>query len=248
LLARQVVRGSNPVSDNKADGVDAVDSQPDNQSAEEPNETSAQSAADPLGADQAPAKAPIVSAHTDRSRTDAAIADAATEPAAKKRIAADPRSGPDAPPVTLGAFLAAIREKRDVSRDQLARQSHIPEHYVRMIESNEYSKISDQLYMVPFIRRYAVYFDLDPEEITMRFVGEVQRADNVPSARLDHPLDVDVRKRGGKRGGLLIVAMLAIMAGLYFYETGRHRQAAENTAPPAAQSATPAAVIPGEVH
>lgn len=149
-------------------------------------------------------------------------------PADAGRGASATRVAADAPPATLGNYLAAMREKRGVGREQMSAESHVPAHYVRMIESNDYSMIADQLYMVPFIRRYAAYLDLDPEEIAMRFVREVQRSDSVPQARLDQPLNADVRKRGGRRGGILVVAALLIVAGLYFYQSGRHRQAAES--------------------
>ena len=46
-----------------------------------------------------------------------------------------------------------------------------------MIERSDYGLISDQLYLMPFLRRYAAFLDLDGEEVAMRFVREVQRAE-----------------------------------------------------------------------
>ena len=219
-----------PVSDNKADEVDAVgvdddavESQPGNHSAQQPAVTPPRKASDSPVADKSPLQPAAPKILT---------------PAEKIPAAADPPSDPT--PIALGAFLTGIREKRGVTHDQLAKESRIPEHYVRMIEGNDYAKIADQLYMLPFIRRYAEYFALDVEEIAMRFVREVQRADNQPpSNRLDQPLDVVESKRGGLRGGLLVVAVLAIAIGFYFYQSARHRMATEAPAPSQSQSLTP---------
>jgi transcriptional regulator with XRE-family HTH domain len=226
------------VSDNKADGGDVVEGPVENQPIDRP------SVATPSGA-AASNDTPSANSAGAGSPRETVVAGA---PAAPGRGAAEPPAAADPPPVTLGNYLAAIRERRGVSREQMAGESHIPAHYVRMIESSDYSMIADQLYMVPFIRRYAAFLDLDPEEIAMRFVREVQRADSVPQPRLDQPLNADVRKRGGRRGGLLVVAALLIVAGLYFYQSERHRQAAESYGlrPATAGDSSSNAIAPGQ--
>ena len=143
---------------------------------------------------------------------------------------------------TLGVDLAAARERRGCSRDDVARDTHIPAHYVRMIESDDYSKIADQLYMLPFVRRYAAYLEMDQDEVAMRFVREVQRADNHPAPRLDHPLDVVARKRSRRSGVIVIIAVVVIIAGLYFYLSPLHGQTADvaNPGAPARSAVAPA--------
>lgn len=144
---------------------------------------------------------------------------------------------------TLGVDLAAARERHGYSRDEVARDTHIPAHYVHMIESDDYSKIADQLYMLPFVRRYAAYLEMDQDEVAMRFVREVQRADNHPAPRLDHPLDVVARKRSRVSGAIVVIAFVVIIAGLYFYLSPRHGQAADvaNPGVPDRSAVTPAA-------
>ncbi len=77
---------------------------------------------------------------------------------------------------SLGGVLSAARERRGVSREQAASQTGIPKRYLQMMENNDYSLASDQLYVLPFMRRYATFLALDPEETAMRFVREVPRA------------------------------------------------------------------------
>jgi len=134
----------------------------------------------------------------------------------------------------LGRFLSEARERRGVAQDVAIRETKIPEYYLRMLESNDYSMISDQLYLLPFLRRYATYLALDPEEIAMRFVREVQRADNIPPARIDEPLLPENRRHYNwiAIGG--VVVLLAIIAFAYAAISRRRQEA---SIPPTSTSA-----------
>jgi cytoskeletal protein RodZ len=126
----------------------------------------------------------------------------------------------------LGRFLAEARERRELAQDTAIRETKIPGHYLRMLESNDYSKISDQLYLLPFLRRYAAYLALDPEDIAMRFVREVQRADNVPPARIDEPLFSEQRRQYNWMAIGGVVALLAIIALAYAAISKHHQEVA----------------------
>jgi Helix-turn-helix domain len=139
---------------------------------------------------------------------------------------------------SLGAFLIAARERRGLTAENVVRETRLPAHYLRMMESNDYSEISDQLYLVPFLRRYATFLELDQEDVAMRFVREVQRADSGPPSRLDQPLVAEPRRRRGWAGAVLVIGFLAVAAGVYFYESDRHRQASASSLAPQASAST----------
>ncbi len=133
------------------------------------------------------------------------------------KTASEPSAQREEPP-SLGAEMSGMRERRGRTRDDVAGETHIPANYVRMIESDDYSMIADQLYMLPFVRRYAAYLGMDEDEVAMRFVREVQRADSNPPPRLDHPLDGRTRKRLRRSSVFMVaLAILVIVIGLYFY-------------------------------
>lgn len=145
-----------------------------------------------------------------------------------------PANGADAES-SLGHFLSAARERRGVSREQAANQTGIPKRYLQMMENDDYSLASDQLYVLPFMRRYATFLALDPEETAMRFVREVQHSENNPGSRIGEPIDAG--KSRGKSGGWMgiaaVVVVIAIAGWLYMTESGRH----------SSDSTTPAAVV-----
>ena len=78
-------------------------------------------------------------------------------------------NGSEAEP-SLGHLITETRERKGLTREQVATEGHLPPHYIKMIETDSYDMISDRLYLVPFIRRYAAFLGLDAEEIASRFV------------------------------------------------------------------------------
>jgi cytoskeleton protein RodZ len=143
---------------------------------------------------------------------------------------------------SLGKSLLLAREGRKLTREQAAIEARLPVHYVRMMEGGDYSLISDQLYLLPFIRRYAAFLGLDAEETAMRFVGEVQRSDN-NAPKLSEPIAVEHKKRGRGTWAKVVVIVLVIAAGwLYLVNVERHRDATDDPAAQPSAVASPAAL------
>lgn len=120
---------------------------------------------------------------------------------------------PAAPEPSLGKMIAAARERRGFSQSVVAKDAHIPPYYVRMIENDDYTLISDQLYLLPFLRRYAAFVGLDPEEVASRFIRDVQRAD-VSAARMSEPIPMADRRRRRPWLKVVAIAIAAIAAAL----------------------------------
>jgi cytoskeletal protein RodZ len=146
---------------------------------------------------------------------------------------------------SLGKTLAAARERRGVSRDEVASQTRIPAHYLDMIESSDYGLISDQLYLMPFLRRYAAFLNLEGEEIAMRFVREVQRAEGAAVPRMSEPLEVHDNKRVPWGRVAVVTIVLCAIVVLYIIAS-RHHSGEFASHPPAPSVApdAPSAAIP----
>jgi cytoskeletal protein RodZ len=147
---------------------------------------------------------------------------------------------PEGAEASLGMFLLASREKRGVTREEAARDARIPAHYLRMLESNDYSMIADQLYLLPFLRRYAEYLRLDSEDAAIRFVREVQRAENSPGPALPSAIDPE----GGPTNVWVIlgaITIVAVVAGWMVLHQRHHLQGDET-----ADISTQRAAIPND--
>ena len=117
---------------------------------------------------------------------------------------------------SLGQVITEARERKGLTREQVATEAHLPPHYVKMIETDSYDMISDRLYLVPFLRRYASFLGLDAEEIASRFVSNVQHAEaNV--VRISQEITMVAKKPGASRGiafAVMIAAIVVILADL----------------------------------
>ena len=144
------------------------------------------------------------------------------------------------PDPSLGQLFTEARDRKGLTRDQVATEAHLPPHYVKMIETDSYDQISDRLYLVPFLRRYAAFLGLDAEEIASRFVSNVQHAEaNV--VRISQEITMVAKKpaAGGRIVfAVLIAAVLLVLADLAWRHYSE-REAALN-----APVASPAAMAP----
>ncbi|HKV54331.1 MAG TPA: helix-turn-helix domain-containing protein [Candidatus Binataceae bacterium] len=148
------------------------------------------------------------------------------------------------PETTLGEALTAARERSGFSRDAVVKETRIPADYLRMLENDDYALIADQLYLLPFLRKYAAFLGLDSDETSMRFVREVQRIDNnPPPVRMAEPLDnVRRHRRRNWSGPAIFAGLIAVVVGAYIAES-RHQNIVESVTPPVQDSAQAAAAM-----
>lgn len=133
------------------------------------------------------------------------MADKKTKIQTAESVADGAESGP-----SLGHVITEARERKGMTRDQVANEAHLPPHYVKMIETDSYDMISDRLYLVPFLRRYATFLGLDAEEIASRFVTNVQHAEaNV--VRISQELTMVAKQPGSSRRILFAVLVGAVV-------------------------------------
>jgi cytoskeleton protein RodZ len=185
---------------------------------------------------------------------EAAVADEKQGSANGGDSADETKPGRDERPV--GQILVEARTRRGLSAEDITAQTRIPALYLKAIETDNYGLISDQLYLLPFLRRYASFVGLDPEDAALRFIHDVQRAEtNV--VRMSEPITmVTSRKRRPLRAvaiGVVLVAGAAILILLALAKLGMLRGVAipgigaETAASPiAAAKASPAAAASSE--
>ncbi len=166
---------------------------------------------------------------------------------ADKRTEPPEGTGKADPQPSVGSLLIEARKRRGLSSAEVVRETRIPAHYVRMIESDDYRLIADQLYLLPFLRRYAVFVGLDSEELASRFLRDIQRADTY-AARMSEPIPV-VRTRTARTwiATMALAATLTTIALVYLAKFDHPRRSAAPRAevsPPAVSSAAAGRVVP----
>ena len=114
---------------------------------------------------------------------------------------------------SLGQFLTEARKSGGYTPEQVAAETHIPPHYIRAIETDDYGLISDQLYLLPFVRRYAAFIGLDPEDVASRFVHDVQKAENT-AAKSSEPIPMLTTERRSGVGRYLILVIVLLVGAV----------------------------------
>ncbi len=70
---------------------------------------------------------------------------------------------------SLGKYLRAERENRNLSLEEAAKSTRIREHFLRAIEEDKYELLPHAIYVRGFLAHYARYLGLDPSEVVQRY-------------------------------------------------------------------------------
>lgn len=93
-------------------------------------------------------------------------------------------------PDTLGAELAAARLRRELTLDQVERQTRIRAYYLAALEDNDYALLPSAVQARGFLRNYARFLGLDAEACERRFNAAVYasaRRGRAPAVFADDP-------------------------------------------------------------
>lgn len=76
---------------------------------------------------------------------------------------------------TVGQSLREAREARGISREEAAAATRIQAVFLRAMEHDDYHLLPDEHYLLRFLREYAIFLDLEPQEIQRRFSQQIAR-------------------------------------------------------------------------
>ena len=145
----------------------------------------------------------------------------------------------------IAETLRNVREQRGLAIEDAARDAGIPGQYLRLLEgeSNVRIGVSDELYLVPFFRKYARFLGLNAEELLPEFLGAVQQIppDGSPPIRLAYRSRLSSLWRP-----TAVLATIALAAFLMLRQQSHRapiddQTAAEHDDAPVAATATPGA-------
>lgn len=76
---------------------------------------------------------------------------------------------------SFGAYLRKERELRSISLEELAEQTHIKMDYLDAIESDHFERLPGMTFIRGYLKAYAGYVGLLPEEILLHFEDYLKR-------------------------------------------------------------------------
>ena len=111
----------------------------------------------------------------------------------------------------VAALLKHRREENGLSLKDAADQASIPERYVHILEGQGDPRVlADTLYLIPFLRTYSVFLELDSGETVSLFLADMQKT---PDA--ETPASPTVRLPW-RRLLVIACALVALALGAYF--------------------------------
>ena len=107
---------------------------------------------------------------------------------------------------SIGEKLRVEREQKGLSVEQVARDTNIAKRYLHALETEDFSVFPGDPYLIGFLRNYAEYLGLDPEEMVSLYKNFTIQSQPVP---MDELLD----NKRSKRGWIYLIGAI-IIAGL----------------------------------
>ncbi len=148
--------------------------------------------------------------------------------------------------VSFGAWLRRQREARDISLREIADSSKISLRYLEAFEQDRFDILPARVFAQGFLREYAKYVGLDPDEVVNHYIASQQEADPEEAAGEDRAEP----KRAAASSSwwfhvLLVIGVAAtlVLAALLAFQTerGRARGAPSDGA---SAAAAPAPALP----
>jgi cytoskeleton protein RodZ len=137
----------------------------------------------------------------------------------------------------LGDRFRAAREARGLSLSDVSEQIRIRSVYLAAIEEENWKAIGAAVYVRGFLRTYARFLALDPEEVVAAFNGLVQPSEDPAASQLPSRI-----QRPSKRGSLMVWIAASVAALLVAYVFFNALTMRREAAPIASESAAPSSL------
>ncbi|MDR2432966.1 MAG: helix-turn-helix domain-containing protein [Treponema sp.] len=135
---------------------------------------------------------------------------------------------------SLGEKLRAAREEKNLSFDQVSRETNIAARYLKALEAEDFSGFPGELYAVGFLRNYGAYLELDVQELLSLYRAFKIQEQPVPVEQLlKHPSRLP---KILVTAALILLVLGGIGGAVFFFVTR----------PPQAERAAPVVRAPAE--
>ncbi len=130
---------------------------------------------------------------------------------------------------TVGEYLKKERELRQISIQEVAEGTKISISRLRLIEENRFDDLPAEVFVRGFIRNYAEYIGIDPEEAILRLEEDLkgQSASVARQPEMTSSTTIDIRARDPRRfiGWIIgVILILLVAAGVYYFFFSGHKK------------------------
>ena len=120
--------------------------------------------------------------------------------------------------VSVGPALRKVREARDVTLEEAARDTRVRLEFLEAIEAEDFHLLLGDVHLRGCLRTYATYLRLSPDKVVAMYEAEVGRDDEVvvvPPPVRSEPVLGARRRRDDHRLWILVAATVLVLAGAF---------------------------------
>jgi len=134
------------------------------------------------------------------------------------------------PAPSLGEMLQAARERKGVDLHRAERDTKIRLKHLAALESDDYAELPGNVYARGFLRNYALYLGLDPEEVLVRWRDEQDMRNTANQDAILAPPQPIAEPKGSLRitrsvfAGALLMVVIAVFLGYVALQVARFQQ------------------------
>lgn len=115
---------------------------------------------------------------------------------------------------SFGAWLRRQRAGRGIELQEIAESSKISLQYLKAFESDRFDLLPGEVFAKGFLRQYATYVGLDPEEVVNFYLTASQSEDDEDAPE---PRPQRLARRGSSRKVWVVLVLLALLAAAAFW-------------------------------
>jgi cytoskeleton protein RodZ len=140
-----------------------------------------------------------------------------------------------------GKLLAAAREAQNLSVAEVARQLKLTVHQVEGLETGEYERLPGPVFVRGFIRNYARFVKLDPEQLVNSAAKSLPHQESRPPAppSQDIPFPTVAPRRWPKYAAAIAAAVAALSAYEFYFSEPPTAGTSSVTVPPPTAAPAP---------
>ncbi len=120
---------------------------------------------------------------------------------------------------SFGEYLRRERELRDITLPEISAVTKVSQRYLEALEQDDEAHLPAAVFIKGFIRNYAIFIGLDPEEVLLRYQEQKKIVEADDDSELAEITPAPPPKRTSRKQlwGLLLVALLLGVAALFWY-------------------------------